>query len=118
LSTRIACTPVTDDGRIGPQWGKADRVAVVRVDDGVIEEWSTFEVDWRSLHESGTEGSHHARVVRFLRDHAVTDVVAHHMGDGMRHTIDRLGVAVHLGAGGDARQAIVAAVAPEPTGTE
>jgi predicted Fe-Mo cluster-binding NifX family protein len=104
------CVPVTGTGVIDPRWGRADRVAVADISDGQVTGWEEFDVQWGVLHDSGTEGSHHARIVRFLRDHGVEAVVADHMGGGMAHTMDRMGVKVFLGAGGDPRKAVLAAV--------
>jgi predicted Fe-Mo cluster-binding NifX family protein len=81
-----------------------------------MSETSIIEVGWNALHDAGTEGSHHARVVRFLREQAVTDVVAHHMGDAMHNTLGKLGIRVHLGAEGDARTAVTTALTT-PGGT-
>jgi predicted Fe-Mo cluster-binding NifX family protein len=61
------------------------------------------------LHDEGTPGSHHARVVSFLRDHQVEAVVANHIGDGMVRMLDTMGLPTHLGAAGDARAAVLAA---------
>lgn len=103
------CVPVTTDGQIDPRWGRAERVAVANVSGGRVAEWQEEEVGWNRLHDAGTEGSHHARVARFLQDHRVEMVIAHHMGAGMQHMLDRMGLAVRLGAQGDARAAASAA---------
>jgi predicted Fe-Mo cluster-binding NifX family protein len=103
------CIPVTETGAVDPRWGRADRVAVADVAGGQVTGWEEFHVQWGALHDSGTEGSHHARVVRFLRDHGVEVVVAEHMGGGMVHMLDRMGVKIVLGADGDAREAVLAA---------
>ena len=59
-------------------------------------------------------GSHHARVARFRRDHEVEAVVAHHMGDGMRHMLDKMGLTVRLGEAGSARESATTAVGGDP----
>jgi predicted Fe-Mo cluster-binding NifX family protein len=105
----IMCTSVTNEAMIDPRWGRADRVAVADVVNGQIVSWQEVEVSWSRLHDEGTPGSHHARVVTFLRDHKVEAVVANHMGDGMVRTLDTMGLPVHLGAVGDARAAVLAA---------
>lgn len=107
----VVCVPVTPDGRVEGRWGKAPRVAVATVRGGEITEWTEHDVRWDVLHDEGTEGSHHARVVRFLRDNEVTAVVASHMGPPMVNTIGKLGLGLHLGATGDARAAVVGALA-------
>ena len=105
----VVCLPVTTEGVIDPRWGRAARVAITDLTDDGIEGWQEYEVGWQTLHDSGTEGSHHARVARFLQEHHVEAVVANHMGEPMVHMLERMGVKVWLGAGGDARQAAVRA---------
>jgi len=105
----IICAPVTNEGTIDPRWGKADWVALANVADGEIVSWQEVEVSWSRLHDEGTPGSHHARVVTFLRDHHVEAVVVNHMGDGMVRMLDTMSLPVHMGAAGDARAAVKAA---------
>jgi len=105
----IICAPVTNEGTIDPRWGKADWVALADVADGEIVSWQEVEVSWSRLHDEGTPGSHHARVVTFLRDHHVEAVVVNHMGDGMVRMLDTMSLPVHMGAAGDARAAVKAA---------
>ena len=85
-------------------------MAVATIVDGTVAQWRTEDVGWDVLHGQGTGGSHHARVVAFLRHNAVTLGVAGHMGDPMVHTLTKLGVRVVLGASGDARAAVLAAI--------
>jgi predicted Fe-Mo cluster-binding NifX family protein len=111
----IACIPVSADGSVDPRWGRADRVAVADLHPDGIHSWQEFDVEWGRLHDSGPEGEHHARVARFLRDHEVQVVVADHMGPPMEHMLIRMGIAVRLGAGGRAKEAVVDASAnPRP----
>ena len=105
----IVCAPVTPEGMIDPRWGRADRVAVADVADGQIVSWQEIEVSWSRLHDEGSSGSHHARVVTFLREHLVEAVVANHIGDGMVRMLDAMSLPVHLGAAGDARAAVLGA---------
>jgi predicted Fe-Mo cluster-binding NifX family protein len=105
----IACIPVTVDGSVDPRWGRADRVVVADVRPDEIDSWQEFDVGWGRLHDSGPEGEHHARVARFLKDHAVQVVVANHMGPPMEHMLTRMGVQVRLGARGRAREALLEA---------
>jgi len=88
------------EGVLDPRWGRADRVAVATVSRDGIGAWQEFDVGWDSLHDAGTEGSHHARVARFLREHRVETVAAHHMGAGMKHMLEKMGLTVLLGRGG------------------
>jgi len=105
----IFCAPVTAEGMIDPRWGRADWVALADVVDGEIMSWQVVEVSWSRLHDEGTPGSHHARVVTFLREHDVEAVVVDHMGDGMVRMLDTMRLPVHSGAAGDARAAVKAA---------
>ncbi|MGE5225823.1 MAG: NifB/NifX family molybdenum-iron cluster-binding protein [Planctomycetaceae bacterium] len=107
----VLCVPVTADGAIDPRWGRADRVAVVETTGDAIGAWQEFDVGWNAAHDAGGEGAHHARVARFLLEHHVEAVVANHMGPGMLHMVERMGIAVHLGAEGDARAAVVSTLA-------
>lgn len=105
----IVCVPVAPDGRLAHSWGRARRVALAEVDGGAVTAWTEHDVRWDESHDAGTEGAHHARVATFVRDHDVTVVVAHHMGDGMQHMLEKLGVRVILEVDGDAREAAVTA---------
>ena len=105
----IFCAPVTTEGLIDHSWGRADWVALADVVDGEIKTWQEVEVSWSRLHDEGTSGTHHARVVTFLREHDVEAVVVDHMGDGMVRMLDTMGLPVHSGAAGNARDAVKAA---------
>ncbi len=112
----VFCVPVRPDGRIDPRWGRAARVAIAEIRDGGVTTWQEFDVGWDTAHDGGPEGSHHARVARFLREHGVTVVVAEHMGGPMVHMLEKMGIDVRLGAGGDARQAVLSqAMRPDAT---
>ena len=102
----VVCVPVTADGEVDPRWGRAERLAVAVVDGRSISRWDEHQVGWGELHDLTGEGGHHARVARFLLDHRVQLVVAHHMGPPMEHMLGKMGVEVRLGAEGDARQAV------------
>ncbi|HEX9100283.1 MAG TPA: NifB/NifX family molybdenum-iron cluster-binding protein [Candidatus Dormibacteraeota bacterium] len=101
----VVCLPVTAEGLIDLRWGRADRVAITEITGDGIGVWQEYVVGWDALHDAGSEGSHHARVARFLQEHHVEAVVANHMGPPMAHMLQQMGVKVWLGATGDARQA-------------
>ncbi|MEZ5095927.1 MAG: NifB/NifX family molybdenum-iron cluster-binding protein [Nocardioides sp.] len=107
----IVCVAVDDQGYVGHGWGRADQVAIAEVQGGEVCSWTEYDVGWGDLHGTGPEGQHHARIVRFLREHDVESVVVGHMGQGMQHTLGKMGLRVVLGASGDARAACVAALA-------
>ncbi|MDE3113040.1 MAG: hypothetical protein KGN00_02670 [Chloroflexota bacterium] len=109
MSTTV-CVPVSGDGSVDPRWGRADRVAVAEVGEAGIEKWQEHEVGWGRLHDAGPEGQHHARIATFLREQHVRAVVAHHMGGGMELMLARMGIAVHLGASGGAKEAVLRAL--------
>lgn len=104
------CIPITGDDQVDARWGRARQVAIADINDGVITGWWEHEVCWDTLHDAGGEGAHHARVARFLREHHVGAVVAEHMGPGMLRMLHTMDITVYLGANGDARQAVTAAV--------
>jgi predicted Fe-Mo cluster-binding NifX family protein len=104
------CLAIATDGQVDPRWGRADRVAVAEVADGQIRDWQEFAVGWGTLHGQGTEGSHHARIARFLRDNQVQAVAAHHVGPGMERMLGSMAIRLVTGVDGDARAAALAAV--------
>ncbi len=112
----IACVPVLPDGTVDPRWGRADRLAIAEVEGGRLLSWEEFQVDWSVRHDEGSSARHHARVARFLLEHHVGAVVAHHVGEGMVRQLATMKVALHLDAVGDARDAVRAALASEGTG--
>ena len=106
----ILMTPVTEDGRTDARFGRAHFVAVAEVNNGVLGRWDVHEVDWDGLHDAGTHGSHHARVISFLREQGVEAVVAPHMGEGMARMLDSAGLPVLPASPGDAKASVLAAV--------
>jgi predicted Fe-Mo cluster-binding NifX family protein len=106
----VVCVPVTLDGQVGRSWGRADRVAVAEIAGSEVVRWQEIDVRWDVLHEEGTEGSHHARVARFLIDQKVDQVVSGHMGPGMQQMLAKMGLTVRVGASGDARSAVVSGI--------
>lgn len=114
--TVTACIPVTLEGQVGSGFGRAPVVAIATIEADALTDWGELPVGWDVLHDTSTEGGHHARVARFLMDHAVELVVVGHVGEGMRQMLDRMGITVATGVVGDAREAVlqVAAGAPSP----
>ncbi|MEI6649552.1 MAG: NifB/NifX family molybdenum-iron cluster-binding protein [Actinomycetes bacterium] len=108
MNSFVACATLLPDGSIGGGWGKANTVAIAEIVEGKVAAWRVEEVGWRALHDTGTEGSHHARIVRFLNDNKVTVVATGHMGDGMQNTLGKMGVKVHLDVSGEAKSALEA----------
>lgn len=105
----MVCVPVTADGQVDPHWGRAGRVAVADVADGQIRDWQEFAVGWDGLHGQGTEGAHHARIARFLRDNQVQAIAVGHVGPGMQRMLGTMAIRVVTGLDGDARSAARAA---------
>ncbi len=104
---RIAI-PVTEDEQVAHGWGRARDLAIVDASGGGIDEWTVVHVGWDELHDEGTHGSHHARIVRFCREHEITDVIVDHMGQGMVNTLTKLGLRLHQTTLGDARESVEA----------
>lgn len=113
MSLRIVAIPVTPDGGVEQRWGRAPRIAVARVEDGAITSWEEHAVGWDVAHDTGTEGSHHARVVRFLREHGVTHVVVDHMGAPMQQTLGKMGITIVPAGSARARDAVERALRTE-----
>lgn len=107
----IVMTTLDAAGNVGGGLGRAARVAVARVEGGEIASWDEHEVAWDRLHDEGTEGSHHARIVTFLREHHVNVVVAKGIGEGMQRVLGNMGIRMALGVQGDAREAATSAAA-------
>ncbi|MCL2849072.1 MAG: NifB/NifX family molybdenum-iron cluster-binding protein [Micrococcales bacterium] len=106
--TVVAVNLVGDEA--GGGLGRAHVLGVAEVVDAQVTAWSQHEVGWDVLHDEGPRGSHHARIVRFMREHEVGVVVTGHLGPPMHHTLTALGCKVVSGATGDARAAALAAV--------
>jgi len=106
----VICVPVTVDGSIDPRWGRASRVAIAEIMGDGIRDWQEFDVGWDGLHDAGSEGSHHARIARFLQEHHVEAIVANHVGMPMMQMLERMGLKIYLGAMGDARKAATVAI--------
>lgn len=113
----VAAVAVDEDGNVDAHWGRARRLAVAEVSEGVLARWEENDVNWDALHETDSERAHHARVARYLKQQGVTVVVAFHMGRGMREVLERMGVTIRLGASGDARQAVLSALGYQTGGT-
>jgi predicted Fe-Mo cluster-binding NifX family protein len=110
LAEMKVCIPIAAGGQVDPRWGRADRVAVAEVADGQVSDWQEFAVGWGTLHDQGTEGAHHARIARFLRDNQIQVIAAHHVGPGMERMLSSMAIRLVTGADGDARAAALAAV--------
>jgi predicted Fe-Mo cluster-binding NifX family protein len=107
MSTVVAVSLV--GSQAGGGWGRAQRIAIATVEDGVLGSWTEHDVRWDLAHDEGTEGSHHARVVRFLRDNGVQVVATGHMGPPMARMLETMGLRAVMDVSGDARAAAIAA---------
>jgi predicted Fe-Mo cluster-binding NifX family protein len=106
----VVAIAVGAGGSVDPRWGRAQRVAVATFHRGRLSNWEETEVGWGTLREEGSERAHHARVARFVKQHGVQIVVAHHMGADMLAMLGRMGLEVQTPASADAREAVLAAV--------
>lgn len=107
MSTVVALSLV--GSQVGGGWGKAQRIALATVDDGTITGWAEHDVRWDLAHDEGTEGSHHARVVRFLREQGVQVVATGHMGPPMARMLGTMGIRAVVDVTGDPREAALTA---------
>lgn len=106
----ILATPVSATGQSAAAWGKAHWVAVATVAEGELTAWQVHEVAWDVSHDSGSHGSHHARIVRFLIDNQIQAVVVDHMGEGMQRVLAKMGIPLLPATPGDARESVLAAI--------
>jgi predicted Fe-Mo cluster-binding NifX family protein len=104
----VVAVAIGEDAMVSGGWGRARQVAIAEVDhSGTIASWTVEPVRWDEWHDQGSEGSHHARVARFLLEHRVQRVICGHMGPGMQHMLQKMGIDVITGAHGPAREAVV-----------
>lgn len=97
-----------DGTSVGGGLGRARELAVASVDaDEKLSAWRVETVGWDVLHDQGSHGSHHGRIVTFMRENRVSVVVAGHAGPPMVNTLLKLGILPFLGVGGDAQAAAV-----------
>lgn len=97
------------DGSVGGGLGRAPLVAVATVDDAAIVDWQEHPVGWDVAHDEGTEGAHHARIVRFLKEHQIDVVATGGCGPGMARMLGTMGIRLVTGVEGDAGATAVAA---------
>ena len=109
-------TPVDANGLSAHAWGRAHWIAVAEFSADALTGWEVYEVAWDESHDSGTHGSHHARIVRFLKDERIDAVVVDHMGEGMVRVMNTMGIPILTATPGDARASILAAVAAASRG--
>ena len=103
-------TPVDAAVKSAPAWGRAHWVAVADVTEGVITDWQVHEVSWDDLHDAGTHGSHHARIVTFLKDQQIQAIVVDHVGEGMQRMLATMSIPMLPASPGDAKLSVLAAV--------
>ena len=98
--------PVTLEGAVFDRLGKAPVFATCSLRDGEITDWVEHQVGWDQTYGVDVMGAHHARVMRFVQDHAVAAVVADDVCDSMRRSLESQGVSVYDNRSGDAREAV------------
>ena len=111
----IVATPVDQSGSTMHSWGRAHWVATgdVRESDAGeprVFDWQVHEVAWDQSHDAAAHGSHHATIVRFLRDNGVQAIVVDHVGEGMQRMLSTMGIPMLPASPGDARASVEAAV--------
>lgn len=103
-------TPVDTAGHFAHAWGHAHWIAVADVTEGAITDWEVHEVDWDDLHDAGTHGSHHARIVTFLKEQQIQAIVVDHVGEGMRRILATMSIPMLPATPGDAKESVLSAV--------
>ena len=112
MAVMYVATPVDADGQSAHSWGRAHWIAVAEVTDGAIASWQVHEVSWDVLHDDTTHGSHHARVVTFLKDQGIQAIVVDHVGEGMQRMLATMNIPLLPISPGDAQASVLAAVRP------
>lgn len=107
MSTTV-CVPVSADGSITHRLGQAPAVAICRVHEGAVTDWTMHAVEWDTTYGVDVLGVHHPRVVRFMRDHEVDTIVADDVCDAVQRALSTLGMSVRTGNRGDARSVVAA----------
>lgn len=103
---KIAVTLAADSDTL-TGLGRAPRIAVAETASGEIVSWNVQTVAWDIAHDQGPEGSHHARIVTFMRELGIEAVLAAHVGPGMVAVLDKMGLAILQPSTNDARQALL-----------
>ncbi|MGV8848822.1 MAG: NifB/NifX family molybdenum-iron cluster-binding protein [Propionibacteriaceae bacterium] len=103
-------TPVDTAGHSAPAWGRAHWVAVADIADAAIAGWQVYEVSWDDLHDAGTHGSHHARIVTFLKEQQIEAIVVDHVGEGMQRLLATMSIPMLQATPGDAKLSVLLAV--------
>lgn len=97
--------PVNADGTVELRFGRAHFVAVAEFDGDQLTNWTVDEVNWDVLHDEGTHGHHHARMVRYIKEHNVERIGFVGMGQSMMNTLNKANVLLfQIDAGDNARQ--------------
>lgn len=104
--------PITVDGAVFERLAKAPLVATCVLRDGEVVDWTEHAVGWDQTYGVDVMGNHHARVMRFMQEHNVTDVVAADVCDNMRRSLEAKDVTLHADFAGDARAAVRSALQP------
>ena len=103
----IVATPVDAQGNSAGSWGRAHFVAVAELNDKAVADWTVHYTNWDELHDVGSHGAHHARMVKFLTENRVEAVVVSHMGEGMRRVMAKMGIPLLQATPGDAKESVV-----------
>lgn len=75
-----------------------------------MTQWQVHEVSWDDLHDSGTHGSHHARIVTFLKEHGIQAIVVDHVGEGMQRMLATMTIPTLPATPGDAKHSVLLAL--------
>ncbi len=98
--------PVDDNGMLAPGFGRARKMAIATFEEKTLVDYEVIDVGWDILHDEGPHGSHHGRIVRFLKEHDIDRVLCAGMGESMAHTINKMGLPLFRHDPIDIRQAL------------
>ncbi len=111
MNAQIICIPLNADGTIHDRLGKANTVAICKLEDGQVSDWTEHVVEWDTTYGVDVMGVHHPRIMRFMQDQKVDAVVADNVCDVIQRSLPNVGVTVHPGFTGDARSVVASAMA-------
>jgi len=98
LQNKIVLATIDEDGNLTGV-GRAQRVAIIHIKDGKVENSEEIDVKWGEAHEMEQEGVHHASIAKFIIAYKVNEVMAGGAGPGMQMMLEKLGLTVKIESG-------------------
>ncbi len=90
----VILATLTGTDTVGGGFGRADRVAIARLQREGGFQVEEIHVGWGEQHDQHADGLHHAMIAKFLQEQAVDKVVTGHMGEGMQRMLSAMKIPV------------------------